>query len=186
MGIFVHGCAERSERWTRIRRCSAVLSPKDISDKELQYVEGGMGKARVHVQRIAELMKVSKSAVEKGLEDCKRRPLGKPSTYDDFVHATWNMGGVKLSVLPKGIRASEILCKQRVDLLSLQDVPRGDHGPNILKKVGQSALIDGGDAESVFALWNGPCFRSCLHCVELGSKRDERRMVMSLGLVVFT
>ena len=44
------------------------------------------------------------------------------------LHGSWNLGGVKLDLLPKGLREAELAAKQRLDVISLQEVPRAAEG----------------------------------------------------------
>ena len=52
----------------------------------------------------------------------------KGASPQDVFHATWNLGGVKLAQLAEGIHEVERLAKQRLDFLSLQELPRDEEG----------------------------------------------------------
>ena len=54
-------------------------------------------------------------------------PAGDQQAKHVF-HGSWNLGGVKLDTLPKGIREAELVAKHKLDVLSLQEVPRADAG----------------------------------------------------------
>ena len=53
-------------------------------------------------------------------------------------HTTWNLGGVRLSLLAKGLREVETKSRTRVDIVSLQEVPRESQGWSFYQNEGLS------------------------------------------------
>ena len=73
------------------------------------------------------------------------------------MHASWNFGGVKLSVLPKGIMEAEREAGCSFDLLSVQEVPRVEQGWSYVRE-GPWAIHSHRDSTA----WRGAgiCYRA--------------------------
>ena len=88
----------------------------------------------------------------------------------EIVHGTWNLGGVRLSVVPKGIREAEKLAKQQFDVFSIQEMPRTEAGWTTLCEEGWTF-----HAHRDPSAWRGcgVCFRT-LQWAMLAKRRSSR------------
>ena len=80
-------------------------------------------------------------------------------------HATWNLGWTSLERLPKGIREAELLAKQKLDIISLQEVPRTTPGWTYVLQDGWAVHPTGNPA-----LGEGTAFALGIGLVPVGEK----------------